>query len=242
MAVLIACVVVLAVLYSFSLNLFIQTPKIEAPTLETSQDPGQMSANPEAGGVPIVVAPETVQMVIASLSRYESYSRGISVTYYQDGQSAGAVTAQVWVDEGWTRTDTTLASGVVECTLVGDGQLWLWYEGEEQVYQAPAAGQSADLAQRLPTYEDVLELDAAGITDAGYVQRDSQNCIYVEFQNSQSGDVYRYWISLGSGLLYAAEMEAEGEVVYAMTSYEVTSPLADREGVFVLPDGTDPRG
>ena len=35
-----------------------------------------------------------------------------------------------------------------------------------------------------------------------------------------------------------AETEADGDVVYSMTSHQVTSPLSERDGLFVLPDGT----
>ena len=238
LAVIIACVVLIAVLYSFGLNLFIQTPEVEVPRLDESSDPEQVSADPEAGGIPVEVTAETVQLVVASLNRYESYSRTVSVSYFQSGETLGAITAQVWADGGWTRTDTTLASGVVECAIVGDGQIWLWYDGQDEVYQGPATDRSADLAQRLPTYEDVLELDPAGITAADYVERDGQNCVYVEFSQEELGYLYRYWISVDSGLLIAAETESEGDVVYAMSSYGVTSPLSDSQERFVLPDGT----
>lgn len=238
LAVVIACVVLIAVLYSFGLNLFIQPPELEVPDLNASSDPEQVSADPGAGGIPVEVTAETVQLVVASLSRYESYSRSVSASYFQDGETLGTITAQVWADGGWVRTDTTLVSGVVECSIVGDGQIWLWYNGEDEVYQAPASLQSADLTQRLPTYEDVLELDPSGITAADYVERDGQECIYVEFQGTETGYRYRYWISVSSGLLIAAETEADGDVVYSMTSHQVTSPLSERDGLFVLPDGT----
>ena len=238
LAVVIACVVLIAVLYSFGLNLFIQPPELEVPDLNASSDPEQVSADPGAGGIPVEVTAETVQLVVASLSRYESYSRSVSASYFQDGETLGTITAQVWADGGWVRTDTTLVSGVVECSIVGDGQIWLWYDGEDEVYQAPASLQSADLSQRLPTYEDVLELDPSGITAADYVERDGQNCIYVEFSQEELGYLYRYWISVDSGLLVAAETEAEGEVVYTMSSHGVTSPLSDSQERFVLPDGT----
>ncbi len=241
LAVLIACVVLVAVLYSFGLNLFIQTPELEAPVLNASSSPGQATGDPAAGGIPVEITPQTVQLAISSLSRYESYSRSVSATYLEDGAVVGSIAAQVWEEDGWVRTDATLPSGLVECSLVGEGQLWLWYDGQDQVYQAPAGDHSADLAQRLPTYEDVLALDPAGITQAGYVERDGQACIYVEFEHEQLGYLYRYWISVNSGLLIAAQTEAEGQVVYEMSSHQVTSPLSGTGDWFVLPDGTSPR-
>ena len=241
LAVVIACVVLLAVLYSFGLNLFIQTPELELPDADPSGPVSQVSADPEAGGIPVEVTPQTVQLVVADLARYESYSRAVTVSYLQDGEVLGTVTAQVWVDGGWTRTDTTLASGRVECSIVGDGQVWVWYDGSDQVYHTLATQQSADLTQRLPTYEDVLELDPSGITGAGYVEWDGQACIYVEFEQRELGYLYRYWISVSSGLLIAAQTEKGGETVYSMSSHEVSSPISDGQEMFVLPDGTKVR-
>ena len=63
----------------------------------------------------------------------------------------------------------------MENSIVGEGQLWLWYDQDNRVYAGPAEGMSADLIQRLPTYEDVLALDRDSIMDAGYVERDVQS-------------------------------------------------------------------
>ncbi len=238
LAIIIACVVLLAVLYSFGLNLFNKPPQLELPDSEAVSSGAQGSANPEAGGIPVEVTPRTVQSVVASLSRYESYSRTVSITYEQDGAVLGTVTAQVWVDSGWTRTDATLSSGMVEHSIVGDGQLWLWYNSSTAVHTAPAGVGSADLTQRVPTYEEVLDLDPDGITRADYVQLDGQNCIYVEFEQEELGYLYRYWIAVDSGLLVAAETQADGDVVYSMTSRDMSSPITGSQDRFVLPDGT----
>lgn len=238
MAVVIIVVVLAAVLYSFFLNLFAPTPRlvIADPNAGQSADPVAQESG-QSGGVAVEVTPQTVQSLIASLERYESYRRTVSVEYFDAGQSLGAVTAQVWADGGWVRTSASLSSGVVEHTVVGDGALWLWYDGGEQVYSGPAADRAADLSQRLPTYEDVLALDKKSITAAGYEERDGQPCVYVEAAGS-GGGAERYWVSVSSGLLVAAETELAGEVVYAMSSRDVVSPLDEAEGIFALPDGT----
>lgn len=239
MAVVIVAVVALAVLYSFCLNLFAPTPRLELadPDAVQSTGPaGQQSGRP--GGEVVEVTPRTVQSLIASLTRYESYRRTVSVEYYAvDGSSLGAVSAQVWADGGWTRCSAALGSGAVENTVVGDGRLWLWYD-KDRVYSGPADGRAADLSQRLPTYEDVLELDKDDITAAGYEEKDGQSCVYVEaktpFDNTE-----RYWVSVDSGLLVAAETERDGAVVYAMSARDVVSPLDQTDGIFTLPDGTE---
>ena len=239
MAVIIIVVVLAAVLYSFFLNLFSPTPHLELPDPNASQsmDPvGEESGWPE--GVAVEVTPQTVQSLIASLERYESYRRTVAVEYFSAGQSVGTVTAQVWADGGWTRTSATLSSGAVEHSIVGDDTLWLWYEGDGgRVYAGPAVERAADLSQRLPTYEDVLALEKQSITAAGYEERDGQPCVYVE-GTAAPNCTERYWVSVHSGLLVAAEMEQEGAMAYSMTARDVVSPLDETQGVFTLPDGT----
>ena len=237
MAVVIITVVLAAVLYSFFLNLFAPLPRLEVADPDASQsvDPlGGESGRP--AGVVVEVTPQTVQSLIASLERYESYRRTVAVEYLEQGRSLGTVTAQVWADGGWTHTSAQLSSGAVEHTVVGEGKLWLWYGSGPQVYSGPAAERAADLSQRLPTYEDVLELDKGDITAARYEEREGQPCVYVEAR-TPLGYTERYWISVNSGLLAAAEMEKGEELIYSMSSHDVVSPLDQTEGVFVLPDG-----
>ena len=239
LAVVIIAVVLAAILYSFSLNLFAQTPELVLadPDASGSMEPGGESSGGQ-GGLLVEVSTRTVQSLIASLTRYESYSRGVTVEYYSAGQPVGTASAQVWTVGGWTRTDLTLSSGRVEHTIVGDGRLWLWYDREAAVYSGPAEAVSADLLQRLPTYEAVLALDQDSITAAGYVERDGLPCVFVEAVTPELNYVERYWISETGGLLMAAETEKDGALVYALSSREVVSPMEQTAGIFTLPDGT----
>ena len=43
---------------------------------------------------------------------------------------------------------------------------------------------------------------------------------------------------MDSGLLVAAETQADGDVVYSMTSRDMSSPITGSQDRFVLPDGT----
>ena len=239
LAVVIIAVVLAAVLYSFFLNLFAQTPELVLADLNAS---GSMGPGGEPsggqGGLMVEVSTRTVQSLIASLTRYESYSRGITVEYYDAGQPVGTASAQVWSDAGWTRTDLTLSSGQVEHTIVGDGPLWLWYDRESAVYSGPAEDLSADLLQRLPTSEAVLALEEDSITAAGYVERDGLPCVFVEAVTPELNYVERYWISETGGLLMAAETEKDGALIYALSSRDVVSPMEQAAGIFALPDGT----
>lgn len=236
LAAVIICVVLAAVLYSFFRNVLPSTPALVLadPDAATSMDPDSQVSD----GVSVNVTPQTVQRLVDSLERYESYSRTVTVEYFAAGQSVGTASAQVWADGGWFRTDLTLSSGLVEHSIVGGDRLWLWYSGEERVYSGPAEDMTADLMQRLPSYETVLALDKNSITAAGYESWSGQPCVYVEARTPALGYLERYWISENSGLLMAAEMEKDGELIYAMSSQEVVSPLDQTREIFVLPDGT----
>lgn len=238
LAAVIIVVVLAAVLYSFSMNLFAPVPELDLADLDAlnSEAPSAQQSGGQ-GGLMVGVSTQTVQSLIASLNRYESYSRSVTVEYFAAGQMAGTASAQVWSEAGWTRCDLTLSSGRVEHSIMGDGRLWLWYDREAAVYIGPAEDLSADLVQRLPTYEDVLLLKPEDITAAGYEEREDQPCVYVE-AGTELGYTERYWISVDSGLLVAAETEKDGEVVYAVTARDVVSPLDETQGIFVLPDGT----
>lgn len=230
---LIAAVIAAAVFSSFGLPLFAgPTASIVLPTpAPTDKSPGE-SAGAEHG-VRVEVTPETVQDVIAALDRTGSYSRVITTTL------EGAVTAvSVWVDGGWTRSDMILPSGLLVHTIVGDGTVWRWYEGDDSAVTWPADGSSMDIeGQRIPTYEDVLALDKQAITAAGYEDKNGVACVYVEVNVPELDQRERYWVSDGNGLLVAAETETGGEVVWSMTADAPEVPAAANAS-FALPDGT----
>ena len=152
------------------------------------------------------------------------------------------VVSRVWEDDGWVRTDTEFSSGLTESSVVGPDGLWVWYSGEDterEIFHSNTANErTSDLMQHIPTYEDVLELSTDSITDTDYVEYEKQPCIYIEAEQRELGYLYRYWISVNSGLLMAAETEKSGIVVYRMVSNEVSSPMTASSEIFSLPDGT----
>jgi hypothetical protein len=238
-AVVISCIILLAVVYSFGLNFFRTTPEIVVADPDvTAGQSAETGDGDTQGGVAVEVTPETVQSIIAHMSRYRRYSRTISIQYSWPGGTSEAITARVRVADDWSRCDTTLIGGTVERSIVGNGTLWYWYDDSEAWLECPADEETKDLLQHIPTYEDVLELDQKQITDTGYEEKNGEACVYVEVEPGQSGDRERYWISVSSGLLVCAETERDGLVVYAMSSSNMVSPLAGAGDAFVLPDGT----
>ena len=244
--IIIAFVLMVALLYSFGLNLFSPRPQLELadPNKIDESNMGSTVPGEGTGGLLLEVTPSTVQKVIATISRYESYSRTMTITYTW-GNQVSAISAQIWEDSGWRHTQVSLASGDTECAITGNGQFWLWYEDVHgkvsgRILKGSIENVTSDLMQRLPTYEDILLLDPEQITDAGYVEYNGQPCIYVEAEQSELGYLYRYWVSETSGLLMATETEKQGTVVYRMISNEVISPFSGNENAFILPDGTLP--
>ena len=237
-AILIALILVAAVIYSFTFNLFGETPSVGlADRGDSSNVSGEGSLFPGDTAILVEVTPKTVQSVVATLSRYRSYSRTIQVEYLSGGTLTGSLSVSAAVDNGWTRVDLTMPSGT-EHTVIGGGACYRWYDNSSDYAVLTAGEGSDDLSQRLPTYETVLQLEPESITAAGYESRGGVTCIYVETEDAALGYHDRYWVSVESGLLVSAETLKNGEAVYRMTAYEVESPLADAGDSFVLPDGT----
>lgn len=242
LAIAIAVIVLIvgAMLTSFGRSLFaLNTPSIQLPTLEDSSQSGDSSQeHPGSGQLQRVdVTPQTVQNVIATLTRSDSYYRELTVeTLWSEGSSA--IQVQVWSDGGWTHSRKVLPSGAIRHDLIGEDTLYYWYEGAQSYLSVPADSLSSDLAQRLPTYETVLELDPEVITAAGYESRGDLPCVFVEVTLEEADVVERYWISVDSGLLVSAETDNGGQTVYRMTAYSPITTPCPTSASFQLPDGT----
>lgn len=229
---LITVVIVAAVFSSFGLSLFGNaTPEIVLPTQPPVESQPQ-GGEDHQGGARVEVTPDTVQSVIAALSRLESYSRVVTTT--MAGETA---TAQVWVDGGWTRTNLDRTGRPTTYTIVGENTVWRWYAGDDQAVFWDADEASADVdGQYIPTYEDVLNLDRSAITAAGYEEKNGGPCVFVEVSIPELGQVERYWVSAVNGLLSAAETVVGEEIVYSMEAGVPDIPAP--AGSFMLPDGT----
>ena len=237
LVVLIGIVIVVAMLSSFGLVLFApNTAQIQLPTPAASPTQGPAV---EQDFVRVEITPQTVQHVIAeTLTRPESYGRTVTIQDFWGEGESGVTTATVWVDGGWTHTTAVLPGGTVRHTIVGDDRFWLWYEGSSRVLTGPAEEDSADLeGQRIPTYEDVLDLKEREIVSANYEDKEGVACIYVETAPDSQGYVDHYWISVDSGLLSCAETTLEGTLTYRMSALSVNRPVPE-EAEFILPDGT----
>lgn len=215
---------------------------LRRPTRITLPDTGQ-NTGAEQGDISegdaltvIQVTPETVQAAVATLFRPSDYSRTVTVEQFW-GSGSGTYTASVAVSGGWTRTDRTLPGGRVRHSLTNGETTYIWYDNETAFYTAQAGGISADEEQTIPTYEDILDLPAEAIAAADYRLLSDIRCIYVETAEDAAGYSLRYWVSVDTGLLAAAERLRGEEVVYRMAAPGVEQTAPDAEN-FTLPDGT----
>ncbi len=236
-AIAITCLMVAAIFASFGRSLFF----VQIPSITLSNGTGDGSGSGGTGLEDgdqywqVSVTPETVQSIVATLARPDSYYRELTVeTLWSTGSYSAPV--QVWEDGGWTHVRQTLSSGAVRHDLTGSAAAYYWYEGSTAWNLFHADERSADLAQRIPTYETVLELETESITQAGYELRGSYPCVYVQVQGEGDG-VERYWISTDNGLLISAEREQGGELVYRMTAYTQVQTPCPATASFALPDG-----
>lgn len=236
-AITITCLIVAAILASFGRSLFfVQIPSITLADVNEDSDSSGASGLQEGDQYwQVAVTPETVQSIVATLSRPDSYYRELIVeTLWSSGSYSSSV--QYWEDGGWSHTRQILASGAVRHDLTGPELTYYWYEGSSSWSSFPADSRSADLNQHIPTYETVLSLDQDSITEAGYELRGAYPCVYVEVRSG--GDALeRYWISTDNGLLISAEREVGGTLVYRMTAYTQVQSPCPATASFALPDG-----
>ena len=158
-------------------------------------------------------------------------------SYHQSTQ-----TAELWVRGELVKAQIT--DELETKTILADATtLYVWYDDEDPVQMARGAGMRTDNLAGIPTYESIQDYSKSQIEQAAFVTLSEQaaDCIYV---SAQDGSVLQdYWVSLGSGLLCKQTMTSGDDLVYLMeqTALEMF-PENDEslEGVFCLPDGTEP--
>ena len=230
--------IAIAMFASFGRSLFaLNTPEVILPSSSSGTENPSVSLSGSGRYHRVNVTPQTVGSVVATLVRPESYYRELTIeTFWEGGSSSARV--QVWRDDGWAHSRQTLPSGVIRHDLTGDDTLYYWYEGSSKYQTAPADEFTSDLSQHIPTYETVVELEKDWITDAGYVTKGDLPCVYAQVQLPDSSIIQRYWVSVDSGLLVAAESEEDGQLIYRMTAYSPAQSPCPSDGEFELPDGT----
>lgn len=223
-------VLVLALMLASTLR---RPEEIVLPSSDASQEDGSGQMDSDVLQE-IKVTPDTCQAAVATLARPETYRRTVTVEQIWSGGS-GTYEITMAVIGPWTRTDRTMPDGRVRHTITGPESVYIWYNNERTVYTAPVGEITADNELPIPTYEEILTLDPEQITAADYRAVSNVNCIYVESQEEDY--TLRYWVSVETGLLAAAEKLQGEETVYRMAALALDQTEPTEED-FTLPDGT----
>jgi len=239
----IAITIIAGVLSGFGLPFFLQTADIVLPNLNDSAqsqgDGGGVVPGENADYTMVRVTPETVQDVIATLHRQEQYYREVKVERFWGSNTnrQGAIyTSLIWNDGAYNKTALRTSDGVLRNCLTADGTAYVWYGSDKTWFEYEAADKDTDLEQNIPTYEDVLGIKKENILRAGYDSKPQNNCIFVEAKQEELGYLERYWVSVDTGLLVAAETEKDGQLVYSMAE-KLIKPLLTDDSTFRLPNG-----
>ena len=212
-----------------------RAPRVVLPETPSSGSGAAVSEPTQESVRRVEVTRETVQDAIATLTRPDNYRCSITVERYYEGGS-GVSSADVRVMDGWTHADVSADGQESRHAIVGGGRSWIWYGEDTQVFTA-AAVVSADEELGIPTYEEVLRADPSRIAAADYRDLDGAPCIYVETAEDAYGYAERWWVSVESGLLVAAEKLCAGEVVYRMVETDLHTGAVSASDM-TLPDGT----
>ncbi len=232
----VALAVLIALVAAFLLRLTLHSPpEVVMPEGDAAQSGSAVVAETGQDAVRRVeVTPKTVQRVIEGLSRPDNYSRTVTLERFWQGGS-GSAAASVRVADGWMRLDAGENEDDARHVITGDGTCWIWYGADGSVFTAAAAF-SADEEQGIPTYEDILLLDAGQIAAADYRALETTECIYVETLPDDFGYSARYWVGVENGLLVAAERAVGETVAYRMTGLDIRLDDVTQEA-FRLPEG-----
>ena len=238
-------VLIAAVIGSMLLTTFLGRDDDEAillPDTALAQErPNGTSPEQDTPGI-VVVTPETIQAVVSTLGRPETYSRVITIMSFWDGGNAEYI-VDVSVSSGVTSLRTTPPAGIEKRIIVTQDNLYIWHYGDDYPFvgRPGAVGdgyRTSDEWQMLVTFEDVLNLDINDIIDAGYTVYSGEDCVFVVYNSPLLGYRREYFISLEHGLVIGArEYDERGELVYSMTAGGITIGEVD-PAIFTLPDGT----
>ena len=229
LAAIIGAIIIAVVLFS------VFSPGGEAPVISLPS-PSSNSGNGDSRLV--TVNPETVQTAISTLSRCEAYSREYTVTNYFQGGSTQS-TIKVWHDGDKTKLQFEQDS-TVKNTLFRDNMVYTWYDDDPGAVFTSSADslspQALDHSARIIYYEDLLSANSEQITDAGYIEKSGEYCVFAEYLSEDLNYVNRIYVSVDTGLLVAAEVYEGETLTYSMET--VSTNLATPEDAVFSPPVT----
>ena len=222
-----------ALVYLLAPGRQISTPAVTLPTPPAAEPSAPVTPGSAPDDALIAVTPETVQTVIATLRRIESYSRTLDVRDFWSGGSRSR-SVSVWCRGDTLRLRIDSGDAAAENLLIKGDEFWLWYADSDALFHGSALPNDADRWQTLLTYERILDAPAADILDAGYTDFNGVSCIFVRWRSGSPGYVSECYIDTDTGLLMGERCYDGETLVYSMDSSapDVTTP---DDSVFALP-------
>ena len=202
------------------------TPAVLLPSPIPADTTAGTSASPDSPET-LAVTPETVQAVIATLHRAESYYRMLTVSDFWSGGSRSR-SIEVWAQGDMLRLIIrTEGERTLEHILLKGGRRYLWYSDAGGVFRGEARDGDFDAFQTILTYEKVLSLPVSDILDARYEEYEGIPCISVRFRSGELGYESECYIDPSTGLLMGESCYDGDFLVYSMHSSEPTLASPD---------------
>ena len=227
-------IVMAAVLYL----VFFAVPGSEIDTvpviLPTDSPDDSEEKEPEAAPQVIEVSPDTVQTVIRTMSRANSYSRTIcSESFWSGGETRRNI--DVWATANASKMEVSRPDGSDTMhILISGGEKTIWYSDRYGSFTGYAGESEADRYQSLLSYERILDVDKKDISEAGYTEYLGEMCIYVRYRSGELGYDNVCYVSLATGLVMGEESYEGENLVIRVTS--TVPELADPdESIFAKP-------
>ncbi len=223
-------VVALAVIFLFY-DTAGETAPVVLPTPVTGEENITNPNGQDGDGFTIAsITNETVQAVVSTLERAESYTRTVQVeNFWSTGSSATNSECYILGDNALIQTKT---DSETRFDLITNGEHYVWYDKQSGFFSKQLADESkfvADNFSHMITYEELLKVSPEAISEAAYQKYNGFDCVFAEFTSGNLGYITRVFVSVDTGLLIGAERYDGETLVYRMTSTEpvIGEPNAD---------------
>lgn len=197
---------------------------IVLPTQGQNQPP---STEALSGAGFVTLTPENTPEVVRTLKRPSCYHQTLSASISDDA-NASQTHIELWVrDNIWkiVRRDTV----GTRCILTDGQDAYLWYTDDVRSMSSLRLpeGVTRDELAGIVTYETLVAADPKHILEVAYAPVHAESDLYCLSVNvGVDGELSAYQIDLTTGLLFAAELQRDGESVYSVrqTALELLSP------------------
>ncbi|MCL2084862.1 MAG: hypothetical protein FWH06_06375 [Oscillospiraceae bacterium] len=205
---------------------------------ETAWPPFAGAPSPQASGE-LEITRENVRTIVADLARLSGYKAVCSLDVYAGGSSY-TKTQRLTVLDGYQKTEYLGGDGeLVRTEVMGPAITFFWDATPGSALNSLATGGfSGDASAFMPTYEDVLSLEAGDISEAGYEVVDGKPCVNIRaaWPDGETGYDVEYMVDMATGLLISARAYRNGSPVWAF-EMSVLENARVSSADFVLPGG-----